>query len=172
MDALSTLPTVISAGALLVSLSASIFSRRSWLETNRPIVTAEITTHDAGSESILFNIVVHNVGNRPATEIRLAASSEIIQMLVEPTARDRYKDEVKRCFSEEGRIAVLHPGKSVKNGFGLTSTDKKKNVLIYGASAAIEIHYKDLNSRIYKSKLTLIVRDSAYFAGSGWADTD
>jgi hypothetical protein len=171
-EALSILPVVISAGAFLVSFFAFSFTRRAWLETNRPIVTAEIATHDAGSEAIAFNLVVHNVGNRPATNIRLLASAEAIQSLVEPMARDRYRAEVERCFSQEGRIAVLHHGKSVKNGFGLTSSDKVKSALKYGASAEIEILYSDLNTRRFKSKLLLIVRDSAYFAGSGWAERE
>lgn len=162
----------ISAGAFLVSLAAFAFTRRAWLEGNRPIVTAEIATHDAGSEAIAFNLVVHNVGNRPATDIRLQASHEAIESLVEPSARARYRAEVERCFSEEGRIAVLHHGKSVKNGFGLTSNDKTKSTLKYGASAEIEITYKDMGSRRFKSKLCLIVRDSAYFAGSGWVERE
>jgi hypothetical protein len=155
-ETVSIIPIAISAGALIVSLSAFIFTRRSWLETNRPIVTAEISTHDGGSEAIAFNLVVHNVGNRPATNIRLKATTEAIQKLLDPNARDRFKQEVERCFSEEGRIAVLHPGKSVKNGFGLTSNQKEKNVLNYGVSAPIEISYEDLNTRSYTSQLVLV----------------
>ncbi|MGY3852835.1 hypothetical protein ACW5W8_08370 [Aeromonas aquatilis] len=172
IEPISIIPIAISAGAFLVSLSAFIFTRRAWLETNRPIVTAEIATHDGGNEAIAFNLVIHNVGNRPATDIRLKATADAIQKLLDSNARDRFRKEVERCFTDEGRIAVLHPGKSVKNGFGLTSTDKEKNVLNYGASAQIEINYKDLNSRSYTSKLNLIVRDSAYFAGSGWAERE
>jgi len=171
-ETFSIIPIAISAGAFLVSLFAFIFTRQSWLETNRPIVTAEIATHDGGSEAIAFNLVVHNVGNRPATDIRLKATDEAIRKLLDSNAHDSFKKEVERCFTEEGCIAVLHPGKSVKNGFGLTSSDKEKNVLNYGASAQIEINYKDLNSRNYTSVLRLIVRDSAYFAGSGWSDRE
>lgn len=171
-ELISIISIAISAGAFLVSLSAFIFTRRAWLETNRPIITAEIATHNGGSEAIAFNLVVHNVGNRPATDIRLKATAEAIKKLLDANAHDCFKQEVERCFTDEGRIAVLHPGKSVKNGFGLTSTSKEKNVLNYGASAEIEINYKDLNSRCYTSKLNLVVRDSAYFAGSGWADRE
>jgi hypothetical protein len=86
---------------------------------------------------------------------------------VEPNAPEVLRKEVERCFSDEGRIAVLQPGKSKQNGFGLTSSDKAQNALIYGASAPIEIRYKDLRSRSYTSELSLIVKGS-YFAGSGW----
>jgi hypothetical protein len=122
-------------------------------------------THEGGSEAIAFNLVVHNVGNRPATNIRLKATTEAIQQLLDSTARDSFKEEVQRCFSAEGRIAVLHPGKSVKSGFGLTSSNKENNVLNFGSSAPIEIFYEDLSSRTYTSRLHLIVKDSAYFAG-------
>lgn len=171
-ETILVIPMVISAGAFGVSLLAFIFTRRSWLESNRPIVTAEIATHDGGSEAIAFNLVVYNVGNRPATNIQLQATPDAIQKLLDPNARDRFAQEVQRCFSEDGRIAVLHPGKSVKNGFGLTSSNKEKNVLNYGATTPIVIVYEDLSSRCYTSKLHLIVRDSAYFAGSGWSAPD
>ena len=117
-----------------------------------------------------FNLVVHNVGNRPATDIRLSARPEAISEIVDSGARERYKDEIGRCFSDEGHIAVLHPGTSKKNGFGLASNRREENVLVYGASLPIVIEYEDLNARKYRSTMLLIVRDSAYFAGSGWAE--
>ena len=171
MELLPTLSILISAGAFLVSAAALLFNQRAWLETNRPIVTAEIIPQDAGNTAITFNLVVHNVGNRPATEIRLTATSEAIRKLVQPDAPEVYRKGIERCFSDDGRIAILQPGKSKQNGFGLTSSDKAKNALVYGASAPIKIRYKDLNSRSYTSELTLIIKGS-YFAGSGWGNRD
>ncbi|MFC4523836.1 MULTISPECIES: hypothetical protein [Cupriavidus] len=94
-EMLSALPTAISAGALFVSLLALAFTRRSWLETNRPIITAEIVKHDGGNEAMAFNLVVHNVGNRPATDIRLSARPEAISEIVDSGARERYTGHAK-----------------------------------------------------------------------------
>jgi hypothetical protein len=151
----------------LVSLAALVFNQRAWLETNRPIVTAEIIPHDEQSHAITYELVVQNVGNRPATDVRLIATPEAIKTLVQPNASEPFRKEVERCFSDEGRIAVLHPGMSKSNGFGLTSISEAQNALVYGASAPIEIRYKDLRSRSYTSNLALIIKGS-YFAGSGW----
>lgn len=168
-EVLETVPVAVSVVAVGISLAAFLFTRRTWFETYRPIVTAEIRTHDGGNEAIAFNLAVHNVGNRPATGIRLHVSPSALESLVDPNARDRFKDEIERCFSEYGRISVLHPGETVKNGFGVSSNNQSQNVLNYGSTAAIDIEYKDLNRRKYRSRITLIVRDSAYFAGSGWS---
>jgi hypothetical protein len=72
---------LISIGALLISTGAFLLSRKSFFESNRPIVTAEIATHGAGNTATLFSLVIHNVGNRPACEIRLMAKESEINKI-------------------------------------------------------------------------------------------
>jgi hypothetical protein len=160
--------TGIAVCAFLLSALALIFTRRSWFESNRPIVTAEIVTHSGGNVAILYNLVIHNTGNRPATEIKLQAKSADIEKAINQNTNAALQKEVRRCFSLNGKIPLLHQQSKVSNGFGLTSIKPEENVLVYEAIIPITIKYKDLNGRKYVSKQTLIVKDSEFFAGSGW----
>lgn len=152
--------------AVLVSILSYMFTKRSWYETYRPIVTARIETHASGNMATIFDIVVYNIGNRPATDISLCANQKVLEKAFEENTSDVMKNEIKACFSTEVIIPLLHPGNSVSNGFGLASNNE--STLKYGSRIPITIKYKDLNRRKIKTKQTLLFRDTTFFAGSGW----
>ena len=154
--------------AVLVSSLSYMFTKRSWYETYRPIVTARIETHVSGNVATVFNIVVYNIGNRPATDISLHADQKVLEKVFEDNASDTMKNEIKACFSTKGIIPLLHPGNSVSNGFGLAGN--REATLKYGSRIPITIKYKDLNRKNIKTKQTLLFRDTTYFAGSGWRE--
>lgn len=156
----------ISLIAVLVSLLSYLFVKRSWYETYRPIVTARIETHASGNMATVFNIVVYNTGNRPATDIRLRADEKVLERAFKENAPETMKSEIRACFSDEGTIPLLHSGNSTSNGFGVAGKDE--STLKYGSRIPITIEYKDLNRHKLKSKQTLLFRDSTFFAGSGW----
>lgn len=161
---------IISIVALTISAGVFSLSRRSFFESIRPIVTAEIQTHGSGNTATLFTLAVHNVGNRPACEIRLNADKESLRAAIHEAAKEPMKKSIYNCFSENGLIAILHPGKSATNSFGASSTIENQNALRYHSRIPVEISYKDLDGEKYKSKLNLIVKDSESFAGSKWAN--
>jgi len=161
------LTVIISLIAVFISLFSSLFAWRSWHETYRPIVTARIETRISGNTATLFDIVVSNVGNRPATDIKLITDQKLLDDALEDDALESMKVEIKACFSDEGTIPLLQSGNRVSNGFGVAGVKEKS--LKYGTKIPITIEYKDLNRRRFKSKQTLIFRDTTYFAGSGWA---
>lgn len=163
---------LISLGALVISTGAFLLSRKSFFESNRPIVIAEIMTHDAGNTATMFSLAIHNVGNRPACEIRLTAKDCDLEKAVNKGAEQKRTKDIYNCFSEEGVIPVLPPGKSTKNSFGASSIIDLQNVLIYQSKLPIVITYKDLSRTKYKSKITLIVKDSEAFAGSSWSERE
>lgn len=159
--------TGVAVIALLLSVFSYFFTRRSWFENNRPIITAEIRTHSAGNMAITYNILVHNTGNRPAADILLTTDEQSInKLLAKPSALSAEK-EIRRIFSADGEIALLHSGKTVSNGFGHTSGDEK-SPLNYGVKLPIKITYKALSGKKYTTKQNLILKDSEFFAGSGW----
>ncbi len=160
--------TIVIVSALLLSILSFLFTRRSWIENNRPIITAEIRTHAAGNESITFNILVHNTGTRPAADIKLNVDKNNIIKLLALECSEAIKMEINSIFSSEGEIPLLHDGKSVSNGFGHTSGTKTSS-LNYGVKLPITITYRSLNGMKFKTKQNLIVKDSECFAGSGWA---
>lgn len=160
------LSMAIALIAVFVSLLSYMFTKHSWHETYRPIVTARIETHASGNIATVFDIVVYNIGNRPATDIRLYADQKVLEKAFEENTSETMKSEIKACFSSEGIIPLLHPGNSTSNGFGIAGNDE--STLKYGSRIPITIEYKDLNRWKIKTKQTLLFRDSTFFAGSGW----
>jgi hypothetical protein len=146
--------------AVLVSLLSYMFTKRSWYETYRPIITARIETHASGNMATVFNIVVYNIGNRPATDISLHANKNILEKAFEENISDAMKNEINACFSTDGIIPLLHPGNSVLNGFGLAGSNE--STLKYGTRIPIRIEYKNLNRWKIKTKQTLIFRDTTF----------
>ncbi len=159
---------LISIFALVISAMALHHTWKSFFELNRPIVTAEIQTHSSGNIATSYTLMVHNVGNRPACEIRLLAKQDDIRDIINCKADEEMTKGIYRCFSDDGVIPILHSGKSTKNSFGASSTIEKENVFVYQSRLPIEVTYRDLNRAKYKSKLTLIVKDSGSFAGTSW----
>jgi len=172
MDFVEQIKVAIPVISFLLSCLALIFTRRSWFESNRPIVSAEIATHDGGNVAIMYNLIVHNTGNRPAVDIHLIAQKSNIDLAITKTATSHSSDEIRRCFSTYATIPLLHQGKSTINAFGATSSIPEQNVLVIDSKIPIQIRYKDLNGKSYTSTQVLIVKDSDWFAGSGWERSD
>ncbi|MFP1853724.1 LPXTG cell wall anchor domain-containing protein [Lonsdalea quercina] len=165
--------TILSTLALALSLVSFWFSRRSWLQSNRPIVTAAVETRAGGSKAIAYNLAISNTGNRPGINIRIHARENDIETCVAEWVKDN-KDSntiytgVMRCFSNNGEIPLLLNGKTMTNSFGYTQGDQE-TFWINGASLPIKIEYYDLDGRRYQSKQTIRIKDSACFAGGIWS---
>jgi len=165
--------TIVSSLALGVSLISLWFARRSWLQSNRPIVSAAVETHAGGDESIAYNLVVANTGNRPAVNVRLfSANTQIIEKCMAQWVENFRGPEttyahVTRCFSSEGEIPLLLNGKNMTNSFGYTRGNNH-TFWHYGASLPITISYSDLEGRKYRTSQVIKIKDSAAFAGGMW----
>lgn len=160
--------TIILVFAFVLSILSFLFTRRSWVESNRPIITAEIITHAAGNEGIAYDILVHNTGNRPAANIQLKAEEKYINKLLASGCSESIKNDINNIFSPRVEISILHDGESVSNAFGHTSSTDSSS-LNYGVKFPITITYRGLGRKKFKTKQKLIVKDSEYFAGSGWS---
>ena len=163
---------VISTAALAISAASAYFARRSWYQTYRPVVTAFIAEDDGGTSATAYNLVVSNTGNRPATDVRIEASPKDIQKLVMPEAEKSRREEAYRCFRPESTIPVLRDGEEMKTALGAyTSNSANGPWLNYGAEIQINVLYKDLSGRRYKSTMPIkiIARDG--FGGSFWAES-
>lgn len=164
--------TIISILALILSLLSFVYTRINWLRSNRPIVSAAVETHAGGNESIAYNLVLSNTGNRPATNIRIHAKEKDVEACISECDKSHKITGaiylgVMRCFSDDGEIPLLLNGKSMINSFGYTRGDQQ-TFWRYGASLPIEIKYCDLDGRRYLSKQLIRIKDSAGFAGGIW----
>ncbi len=162
--------------ALVVSGLALWFTRKLWVQSNRPIVTAMVRTHTAGNQAITYDLAVINSGTRPATTVRLTAHLDQVRQAVEAKALENphYSGLLKaalRCFSAEGVIPLLLNGQTLTNAFGHTGTAGAQGPFWrVGATFPVTITYSDLEGRSFESNVTLVIRDTEGFAGSIWSD--
>lgn len=165
--------TILSVLAFLLSFVSFWFSRKSWLQSNRPIVTAAVETHSSGNQVIAYNLVVCNTGNRPGINVRLHVRENDFEICLAEWVKhgkdhnDVYS-RIMRCFTNDGEIPLLLNGRNMINSFGYTRGDNK-TFWCYGASLPITVEYYDLDGRKYKSKLTIRIKDSSGFAGGSWS---
>jgi hypothetical protein len=162
----STIAIAISAAALAVSILSLYFARKSWLDSNRPIVTAFVVEHGGGNQGSTFDLVVANTGNRPATHIRLHANAAAITSLLDPEAPRNQVDWMHRIFSIESEIPLLRNGEELPTSFGSFTNDRKW--LNYGAQIEIEVTYNDLSGRRLVSHQPLKIFARAGFGGGVW----
>jgi hypothetical protein len=164
----SVIATIASILALAVSVVSLSFARRSWRETYRPIVTARVRTQAGGNVAILYDLVVENTGNRPATNVRLVVDPRDLKRAMKP-GKEIYAEFIKNCFEPKYAIPVLANGQSVSSAFGKTSEDAESNWIPF-SRIPIVVHYDDLEGKKYQSKVTLFVFYTAGFAGAHYAD--
>lgn len=161
---------LISVVSIFLAILSLYISRKSWLQSNRPIVTARITSDGGGSLGTALNILVENTGNRPAKNVRLEIDKDMLETLYAENLDKEGRRRIEKIFSERGVISVLGNGKSVTNSFGFLS-DGKKNPSTWktDARAEISISYEDLDGRKFKHQNPIFIADDAGFAGGAWA---
>jgi hypothetical protein len=163
------LRTSLVAFAVAVSLASLYLSRKLWLQSNRPIVTAAIVDYASGNMGAVFNLVVSNTGNRPATNVRLNAKPEDINKLMVASVEEGKRQSIYNCFSNEAMISLLKNGEELTTSFGSISHPRSKDQwLKYGAKITIEITYDDLEGRSYRSIVPLKVYAREGFGGGVW----
>lgn len=158
--------TAFSAVAIGISLASLYFSRRSWLQSNRPIVTAFVKEKEPSTGCTIFNLIIANTGNRPATDIQLATTDKDISRLLDAEASEKEKDSIKLCFSDEAIVPLLRNGEELETYFGHTGLQEK--CLRYGTQIVVEVRYCDLEGRKYLSRLPLKIYVRRGFGGHTW----
>lgn len=160
---------LIPIGALAISILSFYFSIKSWLESNRPIVIARVTTKAGGDISTILDIIVQNVGNRPAKNINLRVQQKDLDSIILAKKGDPLRNDIEACFSAKGNIPVLENGRSVINSFGVlqqTGSTWKIN-----SRLNVTITYQGLGRRKFKNIVPLLITDDRGFAGGFWSST-
>jgi hypothetical protein len=168
IDSLKDPKTIISIVSAIISSISVYLTRRFWLSANRPIVSAYISTNSAGNVAIMYDLVVCNTGNRPATSVRLHVDKEVLESIINPDADQSLASDIYKCFSSDAVIPLLLNGKDTNNCFGSTSSNMAQNILKYNSEIPITISYSDLEKRHYCTNQILIIKTSQGFAGSRW----
>ena len=158
---------LIATAALAVSVLSFYFARKSWRESNRPLITVRTTSFgDGGNVGIPLSLLVENTGNRPAKNIRLMVADGVLDAALAVPPSDVLRKRVESCFTDAAVIPVLANGRSTSNGFGFLSADKPTWKM--HTRFEINVTYQDLDDTQYKHKIPLLIADDAGFAGSHW----
>lgn len=161
--------TLIAMAALVASLISLYFTRRFWLQSNRPIVTAFVDEFSSGNVATAFNFHISNTGNRPAVDVRVEAAEADIQRLIGEGATQERAAEIRGCFTRDATVALLRNGEELTTAFGSFGVEVERRVLNYGASIPIVVRYKDLDGRAYKACMPLKIFARQGFGGSIWS---
>lgn len=161
--------TLISLAALVASSISLYFTRRFWLQGNRPIVTAFVDEYSSGNVATGFNFHISNTGNRPAVDVRVEAKESDVQKLMGEGATQERIDEIRGCFSREATVALLRNGEELTTAFGSYGVTVDRRVLNYGVSIPITVRYKDLDGRTYRARMPLKIFARKGFGGSVWS---
>ena|SRR5688572_2359646 len=160
---------VLSTAAVILSLISMWFSWWTWRESNRPVVAAIVRTREGGNLAIAYELVVMNVGSRPAVGIRIQCDEGGLQRALTDSEKVPFLDDVRRCFLPESIFPFIKDGESVANSFGVTRGEPSDSTWRPGARFGVTITYRDLSHRRhYTSSMELAIIDSDTFAGSSW----
>ncbi len=160
--------TLISAiVALITTFLTLYFTRRFWLLTHRPIITAEIVESASGVGVAVFDLAIYNSGNRPAININISAENKDLEKIFTENASESGKETTREVFSPSNKIALLLNGKNTKTHFGAFSNiGCNADILIYEAELPIHITYKDIEGRDYNENMVLYIRAAEGFGGA------
>lgn len=160
---------LVSLMAVAVSVVSFYFSVKSWRESNRPLVTARVTSFGLGGNiAIPLSLLIENTGSRPAKNVRLKVEDKRLnRTILLNTEYDEMIDAIKLCFGERGIIPILANGKAVHNNFGILK-GQSEGTWNPGARLDVTLQYEDLDGREYKHINPLLLADDRGFAGSFW----
>lgn len=162
--------TLISVAALVASAISLYFTRRFWLQSNRPVVTAFVDEHSSGNMATAFNLVLSNTGNRPAVNVRVHVDSKMLRKLIGEGATPKMAAEIERCFSPAAMVALLRNGEELTTAFGSYGVERSSQHLNYGAEISVAVTYDDLDKRSYKAYMPLKVFARNGFGGAIWGE--
>jgi hypothetical protein len=158
----------INAAALVVSLIALGMSLHFWRRQFRPIITAMVKTHAAGSSGIEYDLVVLNSGAIPAKNVWFEeADQAALSAAFGKNASESNKTRWLACFDKANMVPLLHNGAHVSCSFGNTEP-QDKGFWKYGATFPITIHYQGWFGRTHVERNTLRIVDTDTFTGFMW----
>jgi hypothetical protein len=176
---------IISLGSAAISIISLYFSRKSWSDTYRPIITVRVATKTPGNIATTLNLVVENFGNRPAKNIKLSVDYNKLESALLKNKDNSDRKAIELCFADETIIPILANGQSISNSFGCLNIPYKKSSLSaqfndgqYGKQSDwkldtrldITIDYEDLDGKSYKDRMPILIASDQCFAGSFWSE--
>lgn len=159
----------ISTTSMLVAILSLVSTIRAWRQSNRPLLTVRISTHDGGNAGIALNLLIENTGTRPALDVSLHADeADIRAAMTHPDSAHPIPNDAARVFFSDIVIPVLANGKGASNAFGsLGAAGDWRS----GATIPVSLSYRGMSGPHFKEHLWLLLADDAGFAQTFWANS-
>jgi len=160
----------LSAASMLVAILSLAFTMRAWGQSNRPLLTARISTHDGGNSGIALNLLIENTGTRPALDVSLHADeADIRAAMTHQDPEHPIPADAIRVFFSDIVIPVLANGKGTSNAFGSLGTTGDWRP---GATIPVSLSYRGMSGPHFKEPFWLLLSDDVGFAQTYWAKAD
>lgn len=167
-DYMDYLSLLVSSASMVVAIFSLYFTIQLWRKSNRPLVTARVSTHSGGNVNIALDILVENSGTRPALDVRLEAREEQVRAaMAAPDAGAPIPRDAQRIFFSDVVIPVLPNGRTTSNAFGATGQDGEWRP---GARIPIMLTYRSLDGARYVEAGELLLFDDGGFAQTSWGN--
>jgi hypothetical protein len=161
-----TLSDGLALCALVVASFALIQSWLFWRKSFRPIITAMVSTHAAGSEAIAFNLVILNSGTIPARDVTLHIHDNRRLNSALNHAPEDQRQKFLACFEKENAIPVIHNGAHVSCSFGFTGAHE--GFWKPMSTFPIWIRYYGWFGSIYCEEQIIKIADTSNFTNKRW----
>jgi len=167
---------LMPAIAIVISVVALHYSRKSWLDANRPIITLKVSSQGMGGNvATPLSLIVENTGNRPAIDIQIKwYEDEYVTAFNAPEDNER-RSQFQKTYDDGVPIPVLANGRSVSTSFGFIGDERHPSLNEAPTWKAdsrfrMNVTYKDLDGRLYTHLNPLIMADDHGFGGGVWKE--
>ncbi len=161
-ELLSILAVVISGLSLYLTYYL-------WVVSNRPVVSAVVSTVQSGNMGSAIQLIIRNNGNRSAKDIVLSTDEGVLHSLLVDREKSPQREAVIRVFDDNALVPILCSGESVSCAFGFLSVGNKTSTWRKEGILPISIRYKDLvNSKKYNQRINLKIADNDSITSVRW----
>ncbi|MGN6235038.1 hypothetical protein [Dyella sp.] len=156
--------SIFSALASMVTVFYTVYL---WRRSNRPLVTARVTTHHSGNVNIFLNILVENMGTQPALNVKLQAKRKDVEAAMrKPDGPELLKKAPERVFFSDVVIPMLANGRSMTNSFGALG---ESGIWQAGSQIPIKLIYEAMDGRRFRERGILLLHSDEGFAQTSWS---
>lgn len=164
---------ITSIFSALASIATVFYTVHLWRKSNRPLVTARVSTHQSGNVNTSLNILVENAGSQPALNIKLRAKREDVEAAMREQAEPNpLMSAPGRVFFSDVVIPVLANGRTTSNSFGALG---ENGIWEAGSKIPVELVYSSMDGRRFRERSVLLLHADDGFAQTSWeapADKD
>jgi hypothetical protein len=139
----ATIGLIVSVAALVLAVVVHLFTRKSWRESYRPVITVRVLPLKEKTQMV--KLLVTNSGNRPAINVKISPQNEEdFRKALAPEAKEWEIKSIESCF--KNTVDVIANGETLPAAFGtIKQTDAPGAWKDDPTLLLVKIEYNDLS---------------------------